>query len=312
MSKTKPVGNLAGDRMRVLITGGCGFVGSQVAREAAARGQDVTTADLNHTRSDVDLDIRDAALVDGAVHGHDVVVHCAAVVGPGPARENSGLAVDVNIHGTANVLEAARRHGARVVYLSTATLYGMRPDLKPLYETDPPSPVSHYDATKYAAEVICRSYRSDFDVDVICIRTGFVYGPGHSTGEYFVEPATRGEAVRVETGGDGPCDFTYVKDLAKGLVSAAERSDLPAPVYNVTGGVHRTRSDFAQAVRNTLPDADIEIGPGIDPAMHLRGPCIPDLAKRDFGYVPAFTIEEGIRDWVNEVLPTASRGRKEI
>ena len=284
--------------MRVLITGGCGFVGSQVAREAAGRGHDVTTADLDHVSPDVDLDIRDAAQVDEAVHGPDVVVHCAAIVGPGPARENPGLAVDINIRGTANVLEAARRHGARVVYLSTATLYGMRPDLKPLHESDLPSPVSHYDATKYAAEVLCRSYRLDFDVDVICIRTGFVYGPGHSTGEYFVESAVKGVPVRVGTGGDGPCDFTYVKDLANGLVSAAEQARLPEPVYNVTSGIHRTRSAFAKAVRDTIPDADIEIGHGIHPAMHLRGPCLVDLAKRDFGYVPAYTIEDGIRDWI--------------
>ena len=174
----------------------------------------------------------------------------------------------------------------------------MRPDLKPLHESDPPSPVSHYDATKYAAEVLCRSYRLDFDVDVICIRTGFVYGPGHSTGEYFVESAVKGVPVRVGTGGDGPCDFTYVKDLANGLVSAAEQARLPEPVYNVTSGINRTRSAFAKAVRDAIPDADIEIGQGIHPAMHLRGPCLVDLAKRDFGYVPAYTIEDGIRDWI--------------
>lgn len=288
--------------MKVLVTGGCGFVGSHLVRQAKQRGHDVTAADLSGRGQvpDIALDVRDTQQVAACVAGYDVVIHSAAVVGPGPAKRDPILAVDVNISGTANVLEAARVHDARVVYLSTATLYGHRPDLRPLSEAETPSPISHYDATKYAAEVVCRAYRKDFEVDVVCVRTGFVYGPGHSTGAYFVESAMRGEPVQVDVGADGPCDFTYVKDLSSGLVSAAETERLPEPVYNVTGGVSRTRAEFAQAVRDALPEADITIGPGIDPAMHLRGPCVLALAKRDFGYKPRHSIEMGVRDWVQE------------
>ena len=286
--------------MRVLITGGCGFVGKYVARAAAARGHESTRVDLV-ADADVVVDVLDLEAVTDSVALHEVVVHCAAVVGPVPAREDPLRAIEVNVHGTANIVEAARRHGKRVIYLSTATLYGMRADLKPLRESDIPIPVSHYDATKFAAEVVCQSYRKDFDVDVVSVRTGFVYGLGHSTGEYFVESALRGASVAEETGADQPCDFTYVKDLARGLVLAAEKAHLPESIYNVTGGVIRTRGEFAEAVRSAVPGVEISIGMGVNPSMHLRGPCVLELAKRDLEYAPEYSVEAGVRDWVGEV-----------
>lgn len=285
--------------MRVLITGGSGFVGGHAARIARDRGHEVVTTDLWH--ADVAIDILDAEAVARAVGGCDAVIHCAAVVGPSPAKANPIQTVHVNVGGTANVLEAARLSGARVVYLSTATLYGMRPDLAPLRESDTPDPVSHYDATKWAAEVVCRSYQKDFGVQAASVRTGFVYGPGHSTGEYYVPSTVRGEPVIQETGADSPCDFTYVKDLARGLVLAAEQPSLPEPVYNVTGGVLGTRGEFAEIVRQTVPGADIRVGPGRNPTMHLRGPCVIELAKRDFGYAPEYGLAEGIADWAREI-----------
>lgn len=287
--------------MKILIIGGCGFVGRAVARVCNDREHDVVTADLPGQGADVDLDVTVEEQVVACVEGQDVVVHCAAIVGPDPAKVEPGKTVRVNVTGTANAVEAARRQGARVVYLSTATLYGNRPDLEPLREDDIPEPVSHYDATKYAAEVLCKSYRKDFGVDVVCVRTGFVYGPGHSTGEYFVEAAMQNRSVRLENGAESPCDFTYVKDLAMGLVLAAEQRELPEPIYNVTGGVLRTRGEFADAVSAVLPNADIEIGEGLNPKMHLRGPCALELAGRDLGYVPEFTVESGVRDWIREI-----------
>ncbi len=291
----------SGECMRVLVTGGSGFVGRHVAQAARERGHETTTGDLLPGTADTDivLDVLDLDAVAEFVADHDVVIHCAAVVGPVLAKQDPLKTVSVNVVGTANVVEAARRHGTRVVFLSTATLYGTRPNLEPLHESDFPIPVSHYDATKFAAEVVCHSYRKDFGVDVVSVRTGFVYGPGHSTGKYFVELAMRGNFVSQDSGADQPCDFTYVKDLARGLVLAAEHESLLEPVYNVTGGVLRTRGEFADVVRRLIPEADISIGPGRDRAMHLRGPCVLELAERDLGYVPEYSLESGIEDWIS-------------
>jgi UDP-glucose 4-epimerase len=291
--------------VRVLITGGGGFVGLHAARAALARGHDVVLTDIEAPRAPlaalangcrfVQGDILKSGFVGALVE--DVVIHCAAVVGPIATRQQPRRAVDVNVGGTSRVLEAARDTGARVILLSTATLYGTRPDLAPLDEEAPPDPVSLYDATKLMAETLCSSYRKTFEVMTASLRTGFVYGAGNSVGEYFVYLTLRGEAVHEPAGGDHPCDFTYVEDLALALVCAAEKSSLPETIYNVTGGSLHTRGEFAAIVRRLLPQACITLAPGIDPARHLRGACVITRAMRDFGYRP-HTLEAGITDWI--------------
>lgn len=292
----------------ILITGGTGFVGVHVAEAALARDHRVRLFDARPFTPPSFLagaelkvrvgDVRDEAAVAAAADGMDVIIHCAAVVGPIPARSDPRRAVEVNVLGMQAVLAAAARHGIGVVHLSTATLYGRRPDLAPLDETAPVDPVSVYDATKAMAETLCEAYRKTFSIPSASLRTGFVYGLGNSTGEYYVPKTLRGESVELPTGADSPCDFTYVVDLARGLVAAAEHMPLPEAVYNVTGGRLATRGDFAAAVRRHLPDAEIRLGPGIDPAMHLRGPCVLERARRDFGYVPVFDLDAGIADWI--------------
>jgi UDP-glucuronate 4-epimerase len=291
--------------VQVLITGGGGFVGLHAARSALARGHDVVLTDIEAPRAPIAALANGCRFVKGDILASgfvrelvaDVVIHCAGVVGPIATKKQPQRAVDVNVGGTARVLEAARDTRARVILLSTATLYGTRPELLPLDEDAPPDPVSLYDATKLMAETLCTSYRKTFGVAAASLRTGFVYGAGNSVGEYFVYPTLRGEAVHEAAGGDHPCDFTYVEDLALALVRAAEQPSLPETIYNVTGGSLHTRGEFAAIVRRLLPQARITLAPGIDPLRHLRGACVISRATRDFGYRP-HTLEAGIADWI--------------
>ncbi|MFO1126738.1 MAG: SDR family oxidoreductase, partial [Methylocystis sp.] len=238
----------------------------------------------------------------------EAAIHCAALVGPALGRAEPARAVDVNVMGTSRLLELARERRFRIVNVSTATLYGHRPDLKPLDESEKPDPVSIYDATKLMAETLCDAYRKTFGIVAASIRTGFVYGFGSRIGQYFVPSALAGESVREQVGGDHPCDFTYVVDLARALVDAAEKPFLPEPVYNVSGGVLKLRRDFAAAVRQAIPGADIDAGAGVDPARHLRGPSILDRAGRDFGFAPRFSLAQGVADWVGRVSAFSSAG----
>ena len=176
--------------MRVLITGGGGFVGLHAAQAALARGHEVVLTDIDAPRpplaglanrcQSVKGDILEPGFIRPLVM--DAVIHCAAVVGPIATRKQPQRAVDVNVGGTSRILEAARETGARVILLSTATLYGTRPDLKPLDEEAPADPVSLYDATKLMAETLCTSYRKTFGVTCASLRTGFVYGAGERGG----------------------------------------------------------------------------------------------------------------------------------
>lgn len=290
---------------KLLVTGGSGMVAQHVAEAALALGHDVVLADVAwpdermwiEGADRVTFDIRDAAACAANSNAVNAIIHCAAVVGPVRSRVDPQITLAVNVNGTANLLEAAHANGARLINVSTATLYGNRPDLQPLYETDPTDPLTIYDGTKLMGEAWCSAHRRTYGSDSASFRTGFVYGRGNQIGEYFLPRVLSGEVVTEAAGGDHPCDFTYVVDLAEALVAAALAPGLANNVYNVTGGVLRTRREFAGAVRSIVPGAEITLTGGIDPARHLRGPSVLDRARDDFGWRPRHTIETGIADW---------------
>jgi nucleoside-diphosphate-sugar epimerase len=292
----------------LLLVGGAGFVGAHVAEQALAAGHRVRLYDRRPPAPPLQRltqgaafqagDVRDRPALAAAAQGCDVIVNCAAVVGPVRAREDPEGAFAVNVGGTFAVLETARATGARVVYVSTATLYGNRPQLEVLTEESPTDPVSLYDATKLMGETLCATYRKTYGVDACAIRTGFVFGLGSGIGQYFVPAALAGEAVSEDAGADHPCDFTYVVDLAGGVLAAALAAERPHVVYNVTSGVLRTRGDFAAIVRRALPAARIVQGAGRNPRLHIRGACDVSRAATELGWRPRFTLETGIADWI--------------
>ncbi len=291
----------------LLITGGAGFVALHTAEAALARGHAVRLFDLDALPGYAARiaggavfhrgDVRDRVALAEAAAGATHLIHCAALVGPAPAKADPVRAVEVNVGGTSNMLELARHHGLKLVNLSTATLYGHRTDLAPLDESDRPEPLGIYDATKLMTETLCESYRKAYATAATSIRTGFVFGHGSRIGEYFLPRVLRGEAVEEESGADHPCDFTSVLDLAAGLVAAAEAGRLPEPVYNITSGRLRSRGELAAIVRALVSGAQIRQGPGLDPGRHLRGACRIERARRDFGYAPAQTLESGLAHW---------------
>jgi len=291
---------------RLLITGGSGMVAQHVAAAAATAGHEAVLADIGWPEerlwapaaARLTFDVRDAEACLRHAAGCTAIIHCAAVVGPVRARTDPQLTLAVNVNGTANLLEAAHAEGARLINVSTATLYGNRPDLAPLSETDPTDPLTIYDGSKLMSENWCAAHRRTFASDSASFRTGFVYGRGNQIGEYFLPRVLAGEAVEERAGGDHPCDFTYVVDLAEALLAAALAPQLANSVYNVTGGRLRTRGEFAAAVRTLVPAARITQAAGIDPARHLRGPALLERARSDFGWAPRFSIETGLADWL--------------
>jgi nucleoside-diphosphate-sugar epimerase len=293
--------------MRILVTGGSGLVGAHVAEIAVRHGHEVLLTDVRplpeifarRLRGIVfePLDIVDASASARAAAGCAAIIHCAAVVGQERATSQPVLAVDVNVKGTSNLLEIARGSGARLIHLSTASLYGKRPDLQPLDETDPLRPSGIYDSSKQMVEILISAYHQKFGTDGASIRTGHVYGLGAAIGEFYLPRALRGEAISEPCGTDHPCDFTYVVDLAEALVAAATCARLAETAYNISGGVLHTRGELAEIVRKLVPGARIEIGPGIAPHLNLRGANRLERARRDFGYMPRFPLAEGMADW---------------
>jgi nucleoside-diphosphate-sugar epimerase len=296
--------------MRVLITGASGFVGSFAVARFVGAGHDVLGIDRRPRPLDprhgvgappvVPGDVGDAARVRAVADQHeaDLIVHTAAIIGQGVGAADPVRMHAVNVGGTLAVLEAARARSARVVYLSTATLYGLHPDLHPLDEEARPDPVGLYDATKLMAETLVVTYHRVFGLDAVALRPGYVYGPDNSTGGYYLDRAVAGEDVDEPVGADLPQDVTYVRDLVEGIYLAGTVRPLEHRVFNITGGVLRRRREVVETVRRLVPTARLRVGPGIAPGAHVRGPSSLARAERELGYRPRFGLEEGMADWL--------------
>jgi nucleoside-diphosphate-sugar epimerase len=184
----------------------------------------------------------------------------------------------------------------------------MHSDLRPLDEDARPEPVGIYDTTKLMAETMVRTYHKVYGLDTVAVRPGYVYGPGNSTGGYYLDRVFAGDSVDEPTGADLPMDATYVRDLADGIYRAATVRPIAHRVFNVTGGVLRRRAEVAAIARRLVPGARIRVGPGIPPTAHLRGPSVLARAEAELGYRPRYTLESGMADWLEWLKAPAVHG----
>ena len=257
--------------MRVLVTGGAGFIGSHVVDRLIARGHDPRIFDLERSRfpehDDVDAvigDVLDPGALLEAARGCDVIAHLAASADVGVVAEQPLAAEQLNARGTLHVLETARMLGIGVQYASTIWVYS---DVD-ADEVDEDTPLAHpshlYSATKLAGEMYCRTYRQLYDVPSTVLRFGIPYGPrARPAGvlPIFVRKALAGEPLTIAGDGSQSRRFVYVEDLAEGIV-AALRPEATQRTYNLVGEEDTTVRQIAAAVRQALGDVEILHTPG--------------------------------------------------
>ncbi|MDB5100439.1 MAG: nucleoside-diphosphate-sugar epimerase [Cyanobacteria bacterium RYN_339] len=296
--------------MRILITGGAGFIGSHTAELLLAQGLDVTIYDDLSTgkRANVPAgatlvqgDVRDFSALAIAMRGCDAVLHLAAVVSVPMSIQRPHFAHEVNATGTLNALEAARYLGIdRVVIASSAAVYGASKQL-PLAEALPPEPLSPYAAQKWLAEAYAATYAALHGMSPICLRYFNVYGPRQDPASPYSGVLSRfiGAALAREQStlhGDGrqTRDFIYVGDVARANVRALLAPD-PAPglVFNVgTGRAVSVAEAYALIARLTgAPPA------GRAPARagdvpHSRADV--GRARTLLGFAPCTSFEAGL------------------
>ena len=239
-----------------VVTGGAGFIGSHIVKELVSLGQRVTVVDnfssgaasnladvKKHIRL-VEADVRELPALLKAFKGADYVLHHAALVSVPRSVEEPLDTWRINVTGTANVLEAARRTGVkRVVFASSCSVYGT--SSKPCKETNPKKPGSPYALSKQIGEELCRFYTAVYGLETVCLCYFNVYGPGQNPhAPYsaviakFLDLARRGETLSVEWDGRQSRDFIAVEDVARANVLAA-RKGKPGETYNVAfGGSH--------------------------------------------------------------------------
>jgi UDP-glucose 4-epimerase len=298
--------------MRALVTGGAGFIGSNLARELLARGAAVRILDNLSSGHDSNVpagadlrraDVTDAAAVDGCMHGIDVVFHLAASVGNKRSIDNPILDARTNVIGTLHVLEAARRSGvATVVLSSSAGIYGELRTV-PIREEHPAEPDTPYGASKLGAEKEGLAYAKLFGLSVVCLRYFNVYGPNQRFDAYgnvipiFVFNALAGRPITIFGDGEQTRDFVNVRDVVQANIAAALTPGVSG-AFNIASG---TRVSI-----NRLADMIAQLAGG-DPQVRHEEPRPGDVrdsladisaARNAFGYQPSIALHTGLPDYV--------------
>ncbi|MGH8923784.1 MAG: NAD-dependent epimerase/dehydratase family protein [Acidimicrobiia bacterium] len=289
--------------MKVLVTGGAGFLGRHVVRRLAADGFDVTAFDSQPVTDDVrsvSADLLDSEAVEKAVDGQDVVCHIGAIGDVYLAAADPRLAAAVNVTGTANVGEAARKAGARVVYASTWEVYGL-PEWEPIDEAHPCSPDHPYSITKLAGERMLLAADHLSDVPTLALRLGTAFGSGlrtNSVFRLFIDRARRREPITIMGDGSQARQFTHATDIARSF-SLACRSELRGLALNTVADEAISIKQLAEAVISRLPTELVfaPARPGDVPPALVSSAKIKEL----LGWEPLVSFDEGVAELIDQI-----------
>ena len=299
--------------MRLLITGGAGFIGSYTVEEALERGYSVLVVDnlssgslenlsgvVGNERVELaTIDIRLREKLEEAAKGIDSIIHLAAVVSVEEALARPRETVEVNVLGTLNVLEIARKLDVeKFVYASSVAVYG-EPKSLPITEDHLRDPANLYGCTKLAGELLVESYSRDYGLRSVVLRYFNVYGPRMKRGPYagvvykFMEAALLGRSPVIYGDGEQTRDFVYVEDVAKANLIAIEKNIFGC--YNVGTGQGTRIIELAQKIRQmTNSKRDIIYGPERKGDIYKS---VADIRKivSEFGWRPTYSLDYGLK-----------------
>lgn len=298
----------------MLVTGGAGFIGSHVCKSLVEKHDtnniDITVLDnLSAGTPDrlpdavrlLEGDVRDPAVVEEAVTAADIVFHLAGLVSVDRSVETPPASHSTNATGTLNVLEAARGTNTRVVFASSAAIYGY-PESTPIAETHPLAPTSPYGLDKLTADHYTRLYSDLYDLETIALRYFNVYGPGQTGGDYagvitvFIDQALAGEPITIHGEGSQTRDFVFVNDVVRANFQAATITDESAlgGAYNIATGESITIRELAEHIQD-ITDTGSDIV-HIDPRDGDIDKSRADIgkAKMHLDYEPETSLEDGL------------------
>jgi nucleoside-diphosphate-sugar epimerase len=319
--------------MKILVTGGLGFIGHNVVAELESQGHDIVITDTQSTygivpKSEIDyliterrkkihtdriyrIDMMDREGINWLINQHrpDIVIHLASFPRQKVVNANAPAGSRVMSEGLLNLLEAAVANSvSRFVYASSSMIYGDFHDSGPdgIDESHECRPLGQYGIMKLAGEWLVRDYTVRTGMAHTIVRPSAVYGPCDVEDRViskFLIQAMRGQEIQVR-GSDELLDFTYVGDTANGIVAAAQSDQSANRTYNITRGRSRTLLEAAEIAVNLAQRGSIKI---LDPdaAFPSRGQLNISAAQRDFGYTPTMDIEQGFRlyyEWLNNSI----------
>lgn len=298
--------------MKALVTGGAGFIGSNLVDALLARGDEVRVLDdistgyrenVPDAAELVEGDIRDPAAVDRAVQGCEVIFHEAAHRAVFRSVEHPLATDEANTRGTLHVLDSARNAGVRrVVIASSSSVYGGA-EITPTPESAPLRPRSPYAVSKLAAEQYTRVFAGLYDIETVALRYFNVFGPRQRPdSQYaaviplFIDALRNGRPPTVHGDGKQSRDFTYIDDTVAANLVAAD-----APAERASGGIYNVACGRQYSLLDLLDVLSRIIGVEIEPEFtdsrpgDVRNTCADiSAARRDLGYEPRVSFEEGL------------------
>lgn len=290
----------------VLVTGGAGFIGSNIAEALVAdntvRVLDNLSAGSRDTVPDgaelIVGDIRDEDCLVAAMDGVDLVFHEAAVVSVARSTEAPMTTNRTNVNATLRLLEGARKQDARVVFASSAAVYG-HPESVPVAESHPMQPTSPYGVSKLAADQYVRLYASLYDVPTVALRYFNAYGPGQPGGDYsgvittFVEQALAGDPITVHGDGEQTRDFVHIDDIVRANLRAATTSAVGA-AYNVGTGETVTIASLAERIREVAGSESRIVTTDARSGDIRHSRAATDAARDRLGFEAAIQLSDGL------------------
>ena len=298
--------------MRYIVTGGAGFIGSNIVKKLVARGDDVTVIDNLNTGKEENLksvidkitflkdSILNRELLEKQSQNIDGIFHQAALASVQDSFSKPDEYHDVNVNGTENILKLAKKNDFRVVYASSSSVYG-NPERIPIKESDKKNPINPYAETKLKKEQLAIKY-SEMGVKVIGLRYFNVFGKGQSK-EYagvlklFLERIRDKLPPKINGDGTQFRDFVYVEDVADANIMSMD-SDINHGFYNVGTNTSITILDLAKTI---IKSSGLDIQPIFGPT--LKGDVQKtianiDLIKEEIGWEPTILLEK----WIEEII----------
>jgi len=299
---------------RILVTGGAGFIGSNLVRQLVLDGNSIIVLDnfISGYKTNlspysevqiIEGDVRDPGAVEKAMKGVDVVFHLAASVGNKRSIDNPLADASVNVLGTIQVLETACKFGVqKIVASSSAGIFG---ELKtiPIKEDHPVEPDSPYGCTKLCEEKLCLSYAKLYDLEAICLRYFNVYGPNQRFDAYgnvipiFVFHSLQMEPLIIYGDGEQTRDFVHVSDVVQANIKAADTVGLSG-AFNIASGKSITINQLVAIIsKANKGKTKVEHRPERKGDVRHSLANI-SLAHQKIGYAPSVDLESGIHDYI--------------
>ena len=308
--------------LRVLVTGGAGFIGSHMVDRLVNDGCDVSVIDnlstgkldniQRHLSADkVDFvkgDIRDASLVTKSVTSADVVIHFAAVTSVPFSVANPDLTFDVNLLGTLNLMRACVEANVdKFVFVSSCAVFG-DPEFLPVNEEYPTDPISPYAESKLLAERYCLGFHHRRLLRGVVLRFFNVYGPRQGMNDYsgvitrFIERVKQKQPLVIYGDGSQTRDFVNVNDVVEAVLASIESDNAEGEVFNIGSGTPSSINELAKTILE-LARLDLEIRHEKPRTGDIKD-SYADIskAKEFLGYEPRVSLKDGLRGLLEEKL----------